>query len=508
MSVINNINNSLLRLLYISCIIEIILFPQFENIYGCLILIINMNLSTIVLCKYSIIRKNYISFFILYFYTLCFSLLPLIATLIANVPLTNQFKVPYQTFTHHLIFQIILLISFVISKNIGKKNNYIRSFLLDNTNYFTPPSNKIIITLSCLGLCALIFTKILHIGLISKISGGIMLFTSGAICLIYGELYSGHKSRLNRRSILIFIASAFLIGIIANSRSSMLFLILILLLIIFTYKVLYNIYFRISIKKIICITIGYFILSGFVTDIATAMILVRNQRNKLSPKELFIETIDLVKNKELLYKLQTKYFADRDYILEKNKDSWSEEYTENIFLDRLCNLRVSDATLYYANKIGYNNDSMKEKFWNNLISNLPSPILELMGISHIKKSLEYSSGDLLYYLAEKDLSAIGGFRVCGYTGMGMATFGYWFYPISIIIITILFYILDGLILPLKNKTIVPICTLTLFYSFFYFFNNGDGIVRNISFILRSVVQSIIIYLFLIQLIKKIYGIFK
>ena len=172
MTVINNINSSLLKLLYIACIIEIILFPQFENIYGCLILIINMNLSMTVLCKYSVIRKNYISFFILYFYTLCFSLLPLIATLIANVPLTNQFKVPYQTFTHHLIFQIILLISFVLSKNIGRENNYVRSFLLRNTTYFTPPSNKIIITLSCIGLFALIFSKLFHIGLISKISGG------------------------------------------------------------------------------------------------------------------------------------------------------------------------------------------------------------------------------------------------------------------------------------------------------------------------------------------------
>lgn len=502
---INKVNNYLRYTLYILCIIELLLFPSLKNFYGCCIFIINMEITSKIVFKYQYIRKNYISTFILLSYTFCFSFMPLVVTLINNVPLTYKFVVPFQTFSHHFIFQISLVISFIISQKIGQNKNLIRDFLKKHTSYFKPITPKISFMLGIIGLIALIFTALIDIGGLSKLANGLTFLVASPLILTYGKQNMKYHNNY-KKNILIFISIVFIIGIASNSRSTMLFLILIVFLIYITQKFIYNEEFNISPKKIILLFITAIIIMGPIADIASAMVLIRQQRSEISPKELFDRTLDIVKDKETLYKMQQAYEESKINYLQNNTDGWSEEYTGNIFLDRFCNLRVSDATLHYANQIGFNNPTMKEKLQNNLLSMLPSPILKLIGINpNIKECIKYSSGDLLYSLAINNKYALGGYKVCGYTGIGLATFGYLFYPIAIFVFIFIFYILDGLILPIKNTTIIPTCTLIQLYTFFYLLNNGDGISRNINFILRGLVQTIIFYLLLIWLGKQIYG---
>lgn len=501
-STINRVKSNLLHILYILCLIEIILFPDFKNIYGCIVFVLNFIITNRFVLTYRNIRTNYISVFIIFSYTFCFSFMPLVATLINNVPLTYQFVVPFQLFNHHFLFQCSLIVSFLIAKKIGNHKNVFRNILLYYTSYFRPVSPFNTIILGFIGLLSLVFFTLIDVGILSKISNGIDFLVSAPLVL----LSVVYKDKKYNNYVLIFIVFTFIIGIASNSRTTMLFLILILFLICFTKKTIDNERFNISAKKTSIIFFITLIVIGPLADIASAMVLIRHQRTEISVKELFENTISLVQDKETLHKMQKAYEDNKILYLNKNSDGWSEEYTGNIFLDRFCNLRVCDATLYYANKVGYNNPYMRKKISDNIISILPTPILNLLGIDpSIKESLKYSSGDLLYSLATKNNNSLGGFKVSGYTGLGLSTFGFMFYPIAIIIFIITFGLLDGLILPLKNTTIVPLCTMTLLYTFFYLLNNGDGLSGVLNFILRGVIQSIVIYLLLSNLLNIIYG---
>lgn len=509
---ISRINKILLTILSIFIILEIIFYPSTENIYGSFVLALSFYVTQRLVFTYENIKKHFISFFILFSYTFCFSFMPFLATLLNKSPLIYKFEVPYLTFNYHFLFQISLICAFLIAKKIGKKRNIVRSFLLKHTNYFNPLQPKIIYWLGVIGIVALFSAKMFRgEGIISKISGGSFFLIACPLVLLFPHLYTRTYippfTKSSNKMVWLFVICSFLIGIAANSRSTMFFMVLMIFLLYLTQQLIFNkTSIFLSWKKLLPILFLCFIITGPLTDLASAVVLVRNQRTDLSPTELFSQTLNLYRNKEVLYKIQKEYEQIHSTYAENNKEGWSEEYTGNIFLDRFCNLRVSDATLYYAKHLGFNNPEMRKNFYNNLLSILPTPILNIFGInSQIKEVIEYSGGDKLYSLAMKDSHALGGFRVCGYTGIGLATFGHFFFLIVIFVYTIIFYLVDSLTLPLSNKnTIIPIGTLIQLYSFFYFLNNGDGITRNITFLIRGFIQSILIYLLVVWLIQRFF----
>lgn len=64
--------------------------------------------------------------------------------------------------------------------------------------------------------------------------------------------------------------------------------------------------------------------------------------------------MNLYEDKEQLHYAFQAYNAATDNG-GNNALGWSEYYVDNIFLDRFCNLRVFDATLYNAQCQGFNN---------------------------------------------------------------------------------------------------------------------------------------------------------
>lgn len=48
-------------------------------------------------------------------------------------------------------------------------------------------------------------------------------------------------------------------------------------------------------------------------------------------------------------------------------EGWDETYVDNFLLNRYCNMRITDETLYYAMKLkgwdSYGNKQMRDMFW-------------------------------------------------------------------------------------------------------------------------------------------------
>lgn len=233
-----------------------------------------------------------------------------------------------------------------------------------------------------------------------------------------------------------------------------------------------------------------------MSDLGIAMIGVRNIRADIPPSELIVKTWEFYTGPNFTdFK---KQFNQNSKIFFDDQDNWSENYVDNLFLNRLCNLRISDSSLFLANKLGYKNEQMQKSFKEQIIANLPAIFVN----SDFKESTRYSAGDKLYTLATGN-DGIGSYRVIGYTGVGLATFGYAFYPISLIVFIIFFYMLDAFSIIRNGKWYLSLLALLLIDKWFYFLNNGAGIIRNVSYIMRGYFQDIILYLILIALIKKI-----
>ena len=99
-------------------------------------------------------------------------------------------------------------------------------------------------------------------------------------------------------------------------------------------------------------------------------------------------------------------------------------------MNRYGNMRISDETIHYADKIGWGNIKMQDNFFLRAITVFPLPVLNLFNYKVNKHELEYSPGDMLYKTATGLYQSLGGYRVTSHAGDGLATFALWYFPVQ------------------------------------------------------------------------------
>ena len=163
------------------------------------------------------------------------------------------------------------------------------------------------------------------------------------------------------------------------------------------------------------IIISVLVISGPASDMAIAMVVVRGERSSMTFSELLEKSVEVYQDKEQL----TVY---RNLKIDENKSNidnhWNESYVSSPFLDRLCNYRVVDATIYHAQRVGYGNKAMLELYENNILSMFPGPIVHIFFPEIDKSKLNFSTMDKLYLLSANGV--LGGYKVGGDVGLGLA----------------------------------------------------------------------------------------
>ena len=232
---------------------------------------------------------------------------------------------------------------------------------------------------------------------------------------------------------------------------------------------------------------------NFLSDMSLAMLSVRSERDKLSNSELFVATINAFKDKEGLSKLK---LLSLESASNKATDEWDEDYVNNFMLNRFCNLRISDNTIHLADKMGYNNEKMKENLSERIILLFPTPLLNLFGVNVDKNNL-FSQGDFLFSMATKT-NLFPGYRVTSYIGDGLATFGYWYYFIHFILFYIFFLLLDCFMIFDGKRIVFSVFGILSVFTFLGYTRNANGISDLISFVLRGFIQSCFIFIIIIN----------
>lgn len=498
--------------LSIAIFLELIFFPSLENLCGCIMTLIVYWIFISFFFKRWIIVLHPFSFLIFLSMFLA-RYIPLPATLLEGKPITYGFEVPFRTFFYETVLFLVCSLAFYLSvytKNI--RNNALQNILYKL--HFFKTEETVLWLMGGIGLLVRI-QQLAVSGLVeygdvgNKFLAGFIYLQYAPFIMLFPSLSGVSYNKKRNILIWIYVLVIFIISFATNSRQSMIYPVFTVALLIFLFLVQKNIsiFHFVSPIKLIFLCFVVFLGIELLSNISLAMLANRSLRNDVNRAELFEKTIETLQDEQKMKRLES-LLDEQDTIVSYRK-GWSETYLDNFMLNRFGNLRVSDQTLYYANKIGYANKVMQLSLLDRTIALLPTPILSFLGITLNKNQLEYSSGDLLYLLGSKTKRyALGNFRVTSLAADGLATFGYFCYPIIFVLLFISFKIVDCFVFYGQNKVIYSTFALINIFSFIGMYRNSIGCINMISYLLRGFWQQCFTYLVVIFFIYAILFVVK
>ena len=224
------------------------------------------------------------------------------------------------------------------------------------------------------------------------------------------------------------------------------------------------------------------------------MLYTRKVKDDVDKLELFEKTIETVQDDALMERLKKDKERSRSK-LTTYQQGWTEYYVNNFMLARYANMRITDETLYYAEKRGYANKGMQELFVQSILKLFPTPILRSFGFTIDKNKTDFSRGDYLYG------KYFGSFLVTSHVGDGLATFGYWYFPIQFIAFYLVFLVLNCYVLRLTDTLKYAPFAIIKSFSFLGMFRNANGVTGDVSFLVRGFIQGVFTYLIIYHLVR-------
>ncbi|WP_137927833.1 hypothetical protein [Cupriavidus sp. 2SB] len=497
--------------------VQALLWLNSANVAAALLVIAGGLSGIHVMARVERLRAYPISTSMLLGYTLSYFLLPPVATLLEWKPLTYNLHHPVLDFAHAFICQIALLGAHRLYRKsqtamrlrVGIVNRVYRPMGLFHT-----VGNVQIMVMGVLGLCAMVY-QIFVVGMITEGSGGALNRLMQAMyplaylpyCLLVKPLTGAHSylpmSMRWKLTLVAYTALLAIISIGSNSRALVLIGTISVCLVLaygFITRTLPMRLFRP--RRLVIVGLVLALLQGPVTDLATSMVIARAQRNDVSAGQLISATIETMQNRDAI---RDRLEADAN----DNHETWDERYLDNLFLQRLANMKFADATLDLALRQDASARAELRKIeWQRVITVIPGPVLDALGVAVDKDFVTTSSsGDLMLFTVTGDTDALGGFRTGSIFGTGYATFD-WLYPGVLAILAFVTFALadaqttrrtlparDGS--PVRWVPVFSPLVVTRFYTWVFYLTSAATGVESLSglmqLILRGWIESAFIY---------------
>jgi hypothetical protein len=234
--------------------------------------------------------------------------------------------------------------------------------------------------------------------------------------------------------------------------------------------------------------------SPFLSDLATAMVIVRGTRSTVSPISLVADT--------------WRAFLDKDALAEYRRagnvfyghENYEENYAANPFVGRFIQTKFLDNTLSYEDvRSGRQADQVWTVTAEKLAALLPTPLLNKVG-SLDKSLLEFSMGDYLFYLQYG--FGLGQFKVGSSIGHGFALVGPFVFLFAIPLFVLAFICLEALTARIGDVVVIsPVILLQLMTV--YYLACGDSLLDPLLLVLRGLPQTMFIYIVTFQITRWI-----
>ena len=513
--IINNLNRISHWIILSLCaltILELIFFPDAENIYGCFTFIVAWILLSRLIMNSECVHRSFVPFLAVSFLGLCFFFLPLPMTLVEGKPLTFRFQCPYSTFNYQLINLIMLILALKLCNVVTLHGNFLTK-IWSRIGYFSALSDKQIWMLGIMGIfCRVYMLTIMgtdsaraeNLGALGHMLSFMTVYSTFPILLLFKNLYCPKdNTKTNIKPIILYSLVIFILGLATGKRGSIFLYFTTIVSCFMIPYILDEKIINISKKALLGIFFSFYLITGPVVDIAMAMALGRDDSEQTSSSKTLDNIIDIYQDKEKLHTLYQLGLMQTDNGGD-NLSGWSEYYLDNILLDRFCNLRVCDMTIDYAQKMGYENRIMQKYMSNQVLFLLPTPILNFLGIYVNKFELQYTPGDLISTEALNLSTQYHGYRVAGDVGIGLLLWGEKYFLYAFFIYFALFFFMSSLTKKnIYNQFIFPLPLLCGIFGYCLYFNNSVGIVRDVSLILRTGIQEIVLYCIVVFILKRI-----
>lgn len=502
---ISIIKNSLWIILGACFVLEMILFPSEDNFTGCVVSVMSTLLYFKVVFTIDTIRRRPVSF-VASIYPFLFMYLPLPATLLDGNEMSHDMSEPMQTFGLQFLFFCCILLAFALADRWSKSHSVVYS-LLRRCGYFKAPSNMQLWALGVIGLFFKLFLLNSQFGDGATAGAGTLsmfsLFLYSPICIYFKEMF-GLKpvTTFEKRAVWAYMIILSLFLISTNSRSQMLspFVVWVCCYMIQQiYKKTTRNWF--TYKKLIIGIVAAFILLGPATDMGYAMLVVRGERVDMDFTTLLQRSIQVFQDKQQIEQAKaeeaTEAEAEEAYAI----GDWNESYVSSIFLNRLCNYRVADQSIQYAKLVGYGNNSMKELFVADALMAPVGPIAKHL-TSAKKSDFEFSSMDYLYYLSTG--VGLGGYKVGGDVGLGLATFGYTFFPLAILVYILVFILMNSVARFTGGILNISFITLiSIYFTYFLKFQVANGLIAQVTYLVWSFWWTMFWYLVVYKIVRLV-----
>ena len=476
------------------CILQIVTYFSISNILGCAVSLFCFSLFRKYVLRMDVLEKRPIA---------SLSMLPImmftyfapIITYLEGHELSYRMINPSLTFILQCLYVCITYLAFVHSYK--KKNTGGLRKVLNKYGYFKPAGDRVLWILGILGVLGRIYILLFQTGTQSAAGTGTITmifipFLSAPYCILFNGLYGKEHSisKITKIALLIYTLLLTALAVASNTRNAivMIFISVILMAIVHVIvckpKYIYKLQ-RITLKKVLYVIIGLYFVSGPMTDFAIAMVAVRYTKGDMPASEIFKETYDLATDKEKMKLLrktaESVSSGNSDISISDLQNEWSEDYIDNVFLNRVCNYQVADATLYHAMRLGFLNNEFLDFCGVKFKLLFPTPIIRFFFGNINKEDYNYTYTDLLYAKSTrnqiKEAHIVG-----GDVGLGYETFSFLFPIFQFFIYCLIFKVMDQITIIKNNRLTIPIITMVSLYGYFYTFMVGTGVYdRFLSF---------------------------
>jgi hypothetical protein len=497
-------------------ILQSIWFWGQQELITTLLILAGGMIGVITFFNSNFLRRYPIATIMMIGYTSYYFLLPPLATLIEGKPVSTNLLHPTLILIHATICLIFFLLAFTVyrkSSVLQKLRWLISRKIYQPAGLFNSPSNVHLLIMGGIGLLSMGYEYFFAGGYQRPPEGTINKFIQGFYPLAYLPYLImlnkiiGKEESNNRIWISILAIYSILLGIVSLARNSRaaLFMGVASIVLAYLYGLATGLYklSKKTLQKLAIVAIVTIILAGPMADMAISMVVVRSMRTEISASELVTETIKTFQDKAALARYRN------DMLGNKSPDWYDWSYVDNLFLDRMSNLKFADINLDIALTIGRNARSyLQEIEIQKILAIFPQPIVNVFNLP-VDKNLvtKASSGDFMLYAATGNKYTLGGFRTGSLLANGFVLFD-WGYPLILgAILLVLFPLADSIT---TKKTIKepstniekrihllsPMVVVGLFTWLFFLTSAATGaesISSLANYILRGWIQAGFIY---------------
>jgi len=503
---------SLLKILVVltclSFFFQLVIDQSFENIVSVVILLIGAVITFAYILSRDRYKKNPVSCFMLMMFNISSMSGALIVKTAYLSPVSESLNVPVFTFFVLGTVQLILVLSHYTYSN-SRLLSHIRHGITEKFwvrfKIFSPVSEAQLWVMGLIGIVSIVISRgdsyaseelYDAASIPTKIAQGLTLFAYAPLALlskeshyISGDLLKNTTSKLTVYFLLLIFA-----GMAVNTRTTFMFALLaggaIVWIGLATDKIKVS-YTKRNVELAFIFCILGILLALILSHLAKSMTVARYIRADVGGFELLNLTIDIALDPGLVTRFSSYFAPDGDL-------SYSESYISNPLLSRLIITKFHDNMFYYSADFSSSDRLLVvENTFNQILSLLPAPLLDLLGFNVDKSQLKYSLGD--YFVWMSTGRPVGGFLTGSMIAESLVIF-YWFLPLMILFSGWVYFIINDSLI--RDNRIALLLSMQLGFVFNQGFSS-ESISDFVGMYLRGIPQNLVIYIIVYYFTKFI-----